>query len=144
VCDQQGGQKIFKTVELPEEYFRKPGEPDPSRQEGPNGIGKAKGGELKTERLYQLYDYKETRGVVSSVFHTDMHESLIVVKQTGERMGTATSILHYGGWVQNMISQHTSPAECPSVQPEYIHGNSLWRKIVKQRPVTQERENTDG
>lgn len=31
ICEQEGGQKIFKRVELPDEYFFKPGELDQSR-----------------------------------------------------------------------------------------------------------------
>lgn len=134
VCEQEGGQKILKTVELPDEYFFKPGEIVDSQESQLGHAYIAKGGELKLAKVRPLFTISRKEETLSGQFHVDRLINSLAHKQTGEVLATATTIKFYGGWVQDTISGHTSPALCPDDNFE-IHGNSLWNNALKRQQL---------
>ena len=69
---------------------------------------------------------------VSRLFHVDSYTTFLKDKQTDEILATATTIEFYGGWVQNLISEHSPSALCPDDNFE-IQGNSLWNNTFKRQ-----------
>lgn len=92
LCATEGGQKIYKTVKLPPEYFLKAGDPDRSRADVGGTFPKAVGGELNWEKLSELYlNQSEFDRNYSKLFHITKVHSYVQDKQTKEILGAATS-----------------------------------------------------
>jgi hypothetical protein len=132
VCEQEGGQKIFKTVELPDEYFFKPRELDQSRHDQFGHAYVAKGNELKIEKARGLFGTSRKEETLSRQFHVARVTNSLRDDQSGEILAAATTIEFYGGWVQDTISNHTAPALCPDDNFE-IHGDTLWTNTLKRQ-----------
>jgi len=132
VCEQEGGQKILKTVELPDEYFFKPGEIVDTQESQLGHAYIAKGGELKLARVRQLFADPSRQEHVSQLLHVDRYTTVLQDKQTSEILATATTVEFYGGWAQNLISEHSPSALCPDDNFK-IQGNSLWENTLKRQ-----------
>jgi hypothetical protein len=137
LCQMEGGQKIYKTVELPQEYFLKTGEVNPFRRDPahPTKNATAVGGELKRDKLIERYAVPhEWERYFSRLFHIDKVSTIVQDKQTGQTLGMATDFRYFGGWVSDFLSDHTSPIVCPEHEPgQYIH-DTLPEKIFKPSP----------
>lgn len=131
LCTKQAGQEIYRVVELEDKYLLKPGEFDKSMlNEKGDGYAIAKGGEIdktKLEQRYQISLAKYDRNF-SRVFHITRVSSSIRDRTTKEVYSTATTFLHYGGWVINNTGLHVSPRHCANVK-RTAHSELLQRTL---------------
>ena len=133
LCQTEGRQKIYKTVELPPEYFLKAGEPDRSRRGAHGDVAIASGGELNRDKVLDRYSNENNLDRdFSTLFHIAKSQSSIHERETGKLLGTATSFWYYGGWLLDESNDHGSLTICPT-DGHFIHGN-LWHKVF--RPIT--------
>ena len=127
LCTKYAGQEIYKAVELEDEYLLKPGEIDRSRlNEKGDDYAIAKGGEINKTTLKQRYDISLAKfdRDFSNVFHITQVYSFIKDRKTKEMHSTATTFLHYGGWIVNNTGLHVSPSHCRNAK-RTVHSELL-------------------
>ena len=119
LCKTEGGVKVFKTIEIDRAYFLPSGQPD----------------EKKIRE--QLLDWVgEPDRDFSTLFHITKNQDLLVVKHTGERLGTATDFWYYGGWFQVSLLHLGGSTICPQY-PNFSVSSSLLRGVVRPQADTQ-------
>jgi hypothetical protein len=130
LCGTQGGQKIYKTVEVGPEYILKAGEPDRSKSNAPPAVG----GEINWAKL------RDERYVTPNKLDRDFSKFLHIAKsstvaqdkENGETLGVATAFWFYGGWLADFLNDHRAQTICPA-DGHLVHGTIL-EKVV--RPMT--------
>lgn len=132
LCGTESGQRIYKTVELPTEYFLKAGEIDQSRRDEWGKFPVSKGGELNRLKLKERYVHKSEHEDYSKLFHITKVYGFIQDKQTSQILGDATSFVYSGGWLENMVFEHPGDRWCPNAPTDtgFIH-STLEEKIFK-------------
>jgi hypothetical protein len=121
LCALEGGQKIYKTVDVDSQYILKPGEPDLSSGRP------AVGGELNREKLLERYVNPDISDEdFSRIFHVGKTSRSIQDKKTGEVLGTSTSFSYSGGWLLYLFDGRTITI-CPT-NGYFIHG-MLWKNV---------------
>jgi hypothetical protein len=121
LCESEAGVKVFKTVEVDTNYFLPNGEPD-------------------QERLKEVYLNPVKLQDFSSQFHIKISSSLVREKNTGETLGTATGFAYYGGWLSSYVFPQGPPSKCP----DYLVHGTLWRQVVKPKPIHPGGEGLNG
>jgi len=111
LCGQDGGVKVFKTVEAEPSYFLPNGEPDQSK--------------LSEAYFYQTKLHES----FSPLFHITKSSGLLQERQNGMILGTATAFSYYGGWINANIFPQGPPSRCP----DYLVHGALWTQVVKPR-----------
>lgn len=105
LCAAYGGEKIYKTVELPAEYWRGNGEPVFLDEKGINKV---------KSKLNDYYSFRSKQ-----IKHISMDPQIkgyiktIKDKQSGEILGTYTTYYYFGGWLINSQPFHVSGRHCP-------------------------------
>ena len=133
VCATESGQRIYKTVELPPEYFLHAGEIDQSRRDEWGEYPVAKGGELNFLKLKETYIHTNQHDRnYSRLFHITRVYGSVQDKKTNQIFGDATSFYYSGGWLENTISEFPGHRWCPNAPTDagYIHA-TLEEKIFK-------------
>lgn len=114
LCNDEGGIKVFKTVEVDQSYFRPDGRPD-------------------DKKLAERYVQSSNRTADFSPWaHITKVEGAIRDKETGELLGVATDFSYYGGWVGATIAP-MSPATCPAFKTE-VFGMALQQIFRLKQP----------
>lgn len=112
LCEKEAGTAVLKKVEVEKEYFLSDGRPD----------------ELKlADRFTQPQTFDRD---FSTLFHIARFESTIQDKQSGEILGRAISLSHYGGWLFAYIFPLGSAATCP----ERVH-TAIWNEVIKPKKI---------
>lgn len=109
LCRKDAGVKVFKTVQVEKAYFLPNGEPDQKK------LAERFEGPLKFDDEF------------SRLFHIRMAVGSVVEKQTGETLGTATNLSHFGGWVAANLFPQGPPDNCPG----YSVYSDLWKSVIK-------------
>ncbi|HQY58146.1 MAG: hypothetical protein KA240_07815 [Nitrospira sp.] len=113
LCETEAGIKVFRTVEVEDEFFMSDGQPD-------------------QKKLVLLYSQQDKR---DSEFSPWMHivkvESSIQAKRTGEILGAATDFVYFGGWIGSRIAP-MSPITCPKYPNHSVHG-IIWQGVFKPK-----------
>jgi hypothetical protein len=115
LCVNEGGQKIYKSVELEGKYFLSPGEIDLNTA----GHLLAKGGELNHQKLKERFSVMTESQTVSSLFRIEKDTRIIKESQTSEILGTETHLFYFGGWLVNSTGLHVSGDICPQNTDQY-------------------------
>lgn len=116
VCETQGGVRAYKTVEVDQAYFL----PD---------------GRLDEKKLLERFDMQLTMDrTFSRTFHIRKHGGVLIDKQNGEHLGTATDFWYYGGWLYTTILIEGSEYTCPQFDRD-IYTN-LWRQVIRPKTRT--------
>jgi len=123
LCETESGMKVYKTVELPTEYWKANGEPKFITWDGL----------ADKTMLGDRYDFpSEFEEKYSQTFRIKRHAEVVASKQTKEIVGQYIRFIYFGGWVVNHSSVHVSGTGCPSIE-EYNY-----RGFLKQvfKPVS--------
>lgn len=107
LCATGGGIKVYKTVELPAEYWGEQGEP---RFIKPDGLVDR---EMLKARVEFTRFYEDER---HSLFRIRKTAEIISDGEGGPTVGTYTYFIYFGGWVVNNIGVHVTGNDCPKVQ----------------------------
>ncbi|MDP2199090.1 MAG: hypothetical protein Q8K01_10940 [Sulfurimicrobium sp.] len=110
LCEKEGGANIYKTVELGDEFFLKPGEIDVNTA----GRLPAKGGELNIKKIKTGYSITTDSRLVSNTLHIEKHITTISDPQSGQVLATDTQFFHFGGWLENNIRMDVHGDSCPA------------------------------
>lgn len=123
LCETESGMKIYKTVELPAEYWNAKGEPKFIDQRG-----------IPDETMLgNRYTFSwETDENYSRVFRIKKSERIVTETHSHDPIGRYTSFIYFGGWVANNSVAHVVGTGCPSLK-EYDYRGFL-KQIFK--PVT--------
>lgn len=133
LCSTEGGQKIYKSVEIGKEYYG----PDVKNAKLTDGthweIGKVYAIHVEgdhpsvkrtvrfvpdPEKLKSLYEISIAKFSDEKVLNVQKITSVVKNKQTGEILGTATSFNYWGGWVYRNSGLHVGAVECPETKIE--------------------------
>jgi hypothetical protein len=112
LCGKEAGTSVLKTVEVEKEYFLSDGRPDDKRL---------------SDRFVQPHEFD--KGFLP-LFHIARFESTIQDKQSGEILGRATSLSHYGGW----LSAYLFPLGNATTCPERVH-TAIWGEVIKPKKI---------
>lgn len=113
VCKTQGGVRVYKTVEVDKAYFLPDGQHDEKKLR---------------ERLDMQLTMDRT---FSKLFHMTKHQGVLVDKENGAHLGTATDFWYYGGWLYTTILIEGSEDTCPQFDRDIY--TSLWRQVIRPR-----------
>ena len=126
LCNTQGGQKIYKTVELPAEYWNEDGSPIFLNKKG----NKIKSG------LDEIYSFRSIKIKDVPLYPQIMgYKKIISIKQSNEVLGTYTKFYYFGGWLVNSQPFHVSGRHCP-IEPSYY--TRLLENIFLKNKVDQQ------
>ena len=98
LCATEAGVKVYKTVELPAEYWDEKGKPK-FYVDWDSHLGK------KYPLLYKA-------GTYSSVLYIDNAGYKFVDKQSGQVLGEAVDFRYWGGWIARNFSPHNTATSC--------------------------------
>ena len=131
LCMTEGGQNIYKTVEINKEYYS----PNVSKAKLPEGqeweIGKEYVMHIEgdhpmvkrtvkvvvdPEKLKDRYEIVVAKFANEKILNVQKISSFVKDKQTGEILGTATSFAYWGGWVAKHSVSHVVAIECPETK----------------------------
>lgn len=100
LCETEGGVRVYKTVELPAEYWDGQGRAKfIDEKAGGFLLGKEYPPEYKTE-AYSIF------------FHIDNAGYKRVDKQSGQVLGEVTDFRYWGGWMRRNLSLHNTADGC--------------------------------
>lgn len=118
LCETESGMKIYKTVELPAEYWNANGEPKFITRDGL----------ADKAMLGDRYDFtSEFQENYSQTFRIKRHAEVVTNKQTKEILGRYVRFTYFGGWVANHLVAHVgAKSGCPSLK-EYDYRGFLKR-----------------
>tara|TARA_R110002072_G_C7869532_1_gene527126 strand:- start:581 stop:1105 length:525 start_codon:yes stop_codon:yes gene_type:complete len=105
LCASNGGEKIYKTVELPQEYWRENGEPVFLDEKGVNKVKSI----LNDDYAFHTKQIKNIRLDPQIIGY----EKAIKDKQSGEILATKTTYYYGGGWLINSQPFHVQRKACP-------------------------------
>lgn len=117
LCATEAGVKVYKTVELPTEYWDDRGQPK---------FYDEKNGNFRLEGYRVEYE----TGVHSSFFHIDNAGYKRVDKQSGQVLGEVTEFMYWGGWMRRKLSPHNTADGCENRKER---SSSLIKQIFKQK-----------
>lgn len=125
LCETESGMKVYKTIELPAEYWNSNGAPKFIDQSGRPGEA----------MLGNRYTFSwETDENYSRIFRIKKSERIVKETHSEEAVGRYTSFVFFGGWVANNSFTHVVGTGCPSLK-EYDY-RAFLKRIFK--PVTAE------
>lgn len=107
LCASEGGIKVFKTVELPSEYWDQQGKPRFIR---PDGLVDK---EMLKARVEIARFYEDER---HSLFRIRKTAEIISDRQGNQIVGAYTYFIYFGGWVVNNAGMHVTGSDCPKIQ----------------------------
>jgi len=113
LCEAESGVHVYRTVELPPEYWET------------NGEAKfiTKNGLADVALLGDKYDFSsEFQENYSQVFRIKRHAEIVTNKQTNENLGRYVRFIYFGGWVVNHTGAHVSGAGCPAIKDYNYRG----------------------
>lgn len=110
LCEREGGEIIYKTVELGSEFYLMPGEVDFNTA----GHLQAKGGELNIKKIKTNYSITTNSQLVSRQLHIEKHITTISDPQFRQNLATYTQFFHFGGWLENSIRINVHGDLCPA------------------------------
>lgn len=117
LCETESGVHVYKTVELPAEYWDEGGEPK---------FYDEKNGNFTLEG----YRVEYATGAYSSLFHVDNSGHKRVDRRSGQVLGEVTDFRYWGGWMRRNLSPHNTANSCEN-RKEY--SESLIKQIFKQK-----------
>lgn len=117
LCANEAGVKVYKTVELPAEYWE---------ADGKSKFYDEKNGNFNLEG----YRVEYITGVYSSSFHIDNAGYKRVDKQSGQVLGEATDFMYWGGWMRRNLSPHNTANGCEGRKERSA---SLVKQIFRQK-----------
>lgn len=123
LCETQSGIHVYKTVELPMEFWDANGEPRFITRDGlADGV-----------MLSNRYDFSsEFHENYSRTFRIKRHAEVVTNQHTKELLGRYVRFIYFGGWVVNHTGAHVSGMGCPTIE-EYNYRNYLKQVF---RPVS--------
>lgn len=99
LCATEAGVRIYKTVELPADYWDEKGAPKFLEENGNFHLGKS-------------YPVVYNTGARSSFLRVDNLGFHLTDSQSGELLGQATDFMYWGGWVRRNLSPHNTADSC--------------------------------
>ena len=115
LCTTQAGVKVYKTVELPAEYWDERGRAMFFNQQG------------YIDRDFWAKKINESGGRMerySSVFGIDKDNSTVVDKEKGDLLGEIITFRHWGGWLRRNFSPENTADSC-----QFIHDQNFSRNF---------------
>lgn len=107
LCAAEAGVKVYRTVELPAEYWE--ADEKPKFYDEKNGnfhLSKDYPTELKIEKDY-------------SIFHIDRLVTLLRDQKKEQIFAERVSYMHWGGWMRRNLSPHNSATSCSNDLEQY-------------------------
>lgn len=114
LCTTEAGVKVYRTVELPGEYW---GDQGRAKFLKPNG-------DLDNARLSNRFSTPAVKKPYSYVFGIDDYRQQVVDNTNNEILGEVVNFMHWGGVVSRYLSPSSSAIECKN-----LHGNRFWREF---------------
>lgn len=132
LCEAEAGISVYERIELPEEYFLKPGERNKVYQSN-SKFAYAKGGELDMEMINESYTLDTELYRDFSMWGNMFKRETIVSNRKGDVLGKAISYFYRGGWVAapflyDRSGSNVCPENALPGSPGYIH-TDIVRKI---------------
>ena len=118
LCETESGVHVYKTVELPAEYWDEQGRE--------KFVDEKAGGFL----LVKEYPTEYKTGTYSTFFHVDNAGYKRVDKQSGQILGEVTDFRYWGGWIRRNLSPHNTANGC---EGRIERSNSLIKQIFKPK-----------
>lgn len=116
LCATEAGVKVYKTIELPAEYWDEQGRAKFYDEKNGNFyLSKEYPTELKIERNY-------------SIFHIDRLATLLRDQKKEQLFSERVSYMYWGGWMRRNLSPHNSATSCSNDLERY--GNFI-RQVFK-------------
>jgi len=114
LCATQGGVHVYQTVELGPEYWNEDGRPKFILDNG----------ELDENTFSGRYESKRASDRnFSKLLNIGKFERSIMDKKTGDKLGTLTRIMYFGGWFLNYTGFVVGASDCPSeygIYPKFL------------------------
>jgi hypothetical protein len=126
LCATDGGIKVYKTVELPAEYWDEQGRPDFK-------FVKQENVQLGLAGRYAMPLEGET---ISKLFRIEKDVSSIKDFKTGELLGMVVSFRYFGGWVVNNTGAHPAAVRCPRSTNELY--TRFYQAIFRRIPTIEQ------
>lgn len=112
LCATEAGVKVYKTVELPAEYWDEQGRARFLKQNG----------DLDKSILGNRFSEPAVKKPYSDVFGIDEHHQQFVDNSTHQTLGEVITFMHWGGW----ISRNLNPGSPSAVRCKNLRGNKFW------------------
>ena len=100
LCKTQAGVKVYKTIELPAEYWDKDGKPK---------FYDKRTGNLSL-KLSQYAEIKSNRTTYS--WGIEKRETILLDKQTHRKISEDSWFMHWGGWIKRNLSPNNTADHC--------------------------------
>lgn len=121
LCATEAGVKVYKTVELPAEYWDEEG----------NARFLKPSGDLDRTMLGNRFGEPAVKKSYSDVFGIDEYHQKMVDNSTQDNLGEVIIYMYKGGWVSRTFNPTPGAIRCTN-----LRGNKLWRdfhlKLFKQ------------
>lgn len=98
LCETEAGVKVYRTIELPAEYWDKGGEPK-FYVNWDDGLG------TKYPLIY-------SHGTFSSLFHIENAGYKFIEKRSSKMLGEVVNFRYFGGWLLRNFSPHNTGNSC--------------------------------
>lgn len=123
LCEAESGVHVYKTIELPADYWQANGE---AKFITIKGLA-------DKAMLGDRYDFSsEFQEKYSQMFRITKHAEVVTNNQTKETLGRYVSFIYFGGWMVNHSGAHVSGTGCPATK------DYNYRAFLKQvfKPVS--------
>ncbi len=120
LCSAEAGAKVYKTVELPAEFWDKQGRP----------IFLKSNGDLDKTILGERFKEPHLIEHHSTFFKLDRRRMQLVDQDSQEMLGEVIDFMYWGGWISRNLSPNHNAADCREVY-DPIFASSFYAKFFK-------------
>lgn len=126
LCSTEAGVKVYRTVELPAEYWDWQGNPKFYKENGDLDHGKL-GNRFAEPHVIEPYP---------TFFRVDRMRMQLVENYSHDVLGEVIDFMYWGGWASRNLSPHNTAVGC-----EYFNGNKFWHDFYVRffKPATSTR-----
>lgn len=111
LCATEAGMKIYKTIQLPAEYWDEGGRPKFLKANG----------DLDKTILGNRFSEPAVKKPYSHAFGIDDYRHQVVDNTINETLGEVVNFMHWGGWISRNLTPSSSAVDCKN-----LHGNKFW------------------
>lgn len=111
LCATEAGVKVYRTVELPAEFWDAEGRARFLRANG----------DLDKHLLGSRFDEPVLTKQYSSMFQINKRHQQLVDTNSQLLLGEVISFMYWGGWVSRNLAPHIRAIDC-----QRLHGNRFW------------------
>lgn len=117
LCATEAGVKVYKTVELPAEYW----------DEGGRAKLFKENGDLDHTKLGNMFNEPSFTEPYSPILGIEERHHQVVDNNANETLGEVINFMHWGGWASRNLSPNRSAIDCKAV-----HGNKFWNNFYSK------------